>query len=92
MMKNKGGYEVVSSMEESDIELSRGDYVKLTEGAGNEVGVVWEIHPKELASVQVYWWSRGIRCSKYYEPRNLALVPPNEIPDYAIELRGSLGL
>ena len=72
--------------------FNRGDYVKLTEGAAPEVGVVWEIHPTEIASLQVYWWDGGNRWSKYYEPKNVTLVPPSELPDYAIELRGSLGL
>jgi len=74
------------------MELNRGDYVKLTDGAAGDVGVVWEIHPKEIASTEVYWWNGGNRWSKYYEPKNLSLVPPNEVPDHAIELRGSLGL
>jgi hypothetical protein len=75
-----------------NMELNRGDYVKLTEGAAGNVGVVLEIHPKDIASTEVYWWKDGNRWSEYYEPKYLRLVPPNEIPDYAIELRGSLGL
>jgi len=74
------------------MEFNRGDYVKLTEGAAQEVGVVWKIHPIEMASLQVYWWHGGSSWSKYYEPKNLTLVPPTELPDYAIELRASLGL
>jgi hypothetical protein len=75
-----------------EMEFNRGDYVKLTEGATREVGVVWEIDPTETASLKVYWWNGGSRWSKYYEPKNLTLVQPTELPDYAIELRGSLGL
>jgi hypothetical protein len=77
---------------ETNMEFNRGDYVKLTESAAQEVGVVWEIHPTEIASLEVYWWDGGNRWSKYYEPKNLTLVQPTELPDYAIELRGSLGL
>lgn len=74
------------------MELNRGDYVKLTESPVQEVGVVWEIYPTEIASLRVYWWGSGKRWSKCYEPKNLTLVEPTELPDYAIELRGSLGL
>jgi hypothetical protein len=74
------------------MEFNRGDYVKLTEDAAQEVGVVWEIYPTEIESIKVYWWDSGNRWSKYYEPKNLTLVKPTELPDSAIELRGSLGL
>ena len=76
------------------MEFNRGDYVKLTENPAQEVGVVWEIYLTEIASLEVYWCggSSGKRWSKCYEPKNLTLVEPTELPDYAIELRGSLGL
>ena len=74
------------------MELNRGDYVRLTNAEREEVGVVWEINPTNAASVEVYWWNGGHRWSKYYEPQDLSLVPPTEIPDDAIKLRGSLGL
>jgi len=74
------------------MEFNRGDYVKLTEGEAQEVGVIWEIYPTEIASLEVYWWNGGKRWSKCYEPKNLTLVEPTELPDYAIDLRSSLGL
>jgi hypothetical protein len=74
------------------MKFNRGDYVKLTENPTQEVGVVWEIHLTEIASLEVYWCAGGKRWSKRYEPKNLTLVEPTELPDYAIELRGSLGL
>ncbi|HXT23225.1 MAG TPA: hypothetical protein VN749_00195 [Candidatus Eisenbacteria bacterium] len=74
------------------MEFNRGDYVKLTEDAAQEVGVVWEIYLTEIASIEVYWWGGGKRWSKCYEPKVLTLVKPSDLPDYAIELRGSLGL
>jgi len=74
------------------MEFSKSDYVKLKEEAAQEVGVVWEIDPTEIESIRVYWWAGGNRWSKFYEPKNLTLVKPTELPDYAIELRGSLGL
>jgi hypothetical protein len=49
------------------MEFNRGDYAKLTEGASQEVGVVWEIHRTDIESIQVYWWAGGNRWSKYYE-------------------------
>jgi len=51
------------------MEFNRGDYVKLTEDAAQEVGVVWEIDPTEIASLKVYWLRGGKRWSKYYEPK-----------------------
>jgi hypothetical protein len=73
------------------MELNRGDYVKLMNAQAEDVGVVWEINPKNAASVEVYWWNGGQRWSRYYESQNLSLVLPTEIPDYAIKLRDSLG-
>jgi hypothetical protein len=77
---------------ETNMEINRGDYVKLANAEGGVVGVAWDINPKNSASVEVYWWNDGNRWSKYYEPENLSLVPPTEIPDYAIKLRDSLGI
>jgi hypothetical protein len=85
-------FHVSMNSEETNMGFNRGDYVKLTEGAAQEVGVVWEIHSTDIASLEVYWSEGGSRWSKYYEPKNLTLVQPTEIPDYAIELRGTLGL
>jgi hypothetical protein len=74
------------------MEFNRGDYVKLTENPAQEVGVVWEIYLTEIASLEVDWCGGGKRWSKCYEPKNLTLVEPTELPDCAIELRRSLGL
>jgi hypothetical protein len=78
--------------EAMNMELNRGDYVKLMRAEAGHVGVVWEINPTNAASVEVYWWNGGDRWSKYYEPQDLSLVPPMEISDDAIKLRDSLGL
>jgi hypothetical protein len=83
---------IAAESELTIVELNRGDYVKLTNAMAEDVGVVWEIDPKNNASIQVYWWNDGHRSAKYYEPQDLSLVPPAEIPDYAMTLRGSLGL
>ena len=77
---------------ETHMAINHGDYVKLANAEGGDVGVAWEINPQNTASIQVYWWNDGHRWSKYYEPQNLTLVPPTEIPQYAIKLRDSLGL
>ena len=61
--------------------INHGDYVKLANAEGGDVGVAWEINPQNTASIQVYWWNDGHRWSKFYEPQNLTLVPPAEIPD-----------
>ncbi len=74
------------------MEFNRGDYVKLMTGAAGDVGVAWETQPQDIASIEVFWWDDGDGWSKYYEPNKLALVPPTEIPDYAIKLRDSCGL
>ena len=47
-----------------------------------------ELNPKNAASVEVYWWSGDHRWSDPTTLQNLSLVPPTEIPDYAIRLRG----
>ena len=38
----------------TNMEINRGDYVKLTDANGGDVGVAWEINPKNAASVEVY--------------------------------------
>jgi len=48
------------------MEFNRGDYVKLIENPAHEVGVVWDIYPTEIASLEVYWWGGGKRWSKCY--------------------------
>jgi hypothetical protein len=73
--------------------FKRGNFVKLKKGSAGSVGVVWEIHSKNIKSILVYWLSsEGRRESNEHEPGNLELVPTNQAPDYAIELKKSLGL
>ena len=52
------------------MEFNRGDYVKLTEDAAQEIGVVWEIDPTEIASLKVYWLGGGKRWSLRAEEFN----------------------
>src|ERR1700730_17205555 len=83
---------IAAVSELTTVQLNRGDYVKLTNVGAADVGVVWEIDAKNNASIQGYWWNDGHRSARYYEPQELSLVSPTEIPDYAMTLRGSLGL
>ena len=83
---------IAAVSELTTVEFNRGDYVKLTNGVAEDVGVVWKIDPQNNASIRVYWWDDGHRWSRFYEPQELSLVSPTEIPDYAMTLRGSLGL
>ncbi len=73
--------------------FKRGDFVKLKRGSAGSVGVVWQIHPESVASVEAYWRSgERSRESHTHEPGDLELVPPHLVPEYAVELKRSLGL
>jgi hypothetical protein len=75
------------------IPFKRGDFVGLRRGVAGSVGVVWDIHPDSLRSVEVYWReSETSRISQAYEPKDLNLVPLSQVPQYAMELKSSLGL
>jgi len=45
---------IAAESESTTVELSRGDYVKLTNDGAQAVGVVWNTDPKKTASIQVY--------------------------------------
>ncbi|MGB8522194.1 MAG: hypothetical protein WCD43_04445 [Candidatus Acidiferrales bacterium] len=80
-------------MPEDAVAFQRGDFVHLEKGLSGTVGVVWRIYAKNRASVEVYWQgSEESRISQSYEPQDLVLVPSLEVPEYAIELKKSLGL
>jgi hypothetical protein len=72
--------------------FKKGDFVKLKRGPAGSVGVVWQIHSKNKASVEVYWSvGETSRSEHLHEPRDLVLVPAHEAPQDAIELKESLG-
>lgn len=61
--------------------IKRGDYVQSKQGRNEPIGVVWDIHPKNIASVEVYYPVNGkTRLPREYEPNELAVVPANEVP------------
>jgi hypothetical protein len=62
-------------------------------GLAGSVGVVWQLHAKSIASIEVYWRTgERQRTSDTQEPANLELVSEAEAPEYAIQLKKSLGL
>jgi hypothetical protein len=59
-------------------------------GSVGVVGVVWQFHPKNLASVEVYWLeSENNTISQDYEPQELVLML-DVIPEYARKLKNML--
>ena len=71
--------------------IKRGDYVKSKQGWAQPIGVVWDIHPRNIASVHVCYPMNGMAQSfRDYEPDELAIVPANEIPDELMKFRGTL--
>ena len=74
--------------------FKRGDFVRLKEGEAGRVGVVWQIDLKSLASIGVYWRgeSETSRMQQAHEPSDLQLVPREVVPEYAMDLKWSLGL
>lgn len=73
--------------------FKRGEFVRLKTGLAGSVGVVWQIQPKSISSVVVYWReSETSRMQQAHEPKDLVLVTTDAVPDYAIKLKESLGL
>jgi hypothetical protein len=55
------------------------------------IGVVWDIHPKNTASVEVYHPINGkTRMPKEYEPEELAVVPAHEVPEALVRFRATM--
>jgi hypothetical protein len=70
-----------------------GDFVRLKISPTGRVGVVGRLNPDSIASVQVCWHSgSGFSMTEAYKPDDLQLVPPEDVPEYAIALRRSLEL
>jgi hypothetical protein len=70
-----------------------GDFVRLRDSPIDRVGVVSHIDPDRIASVQVYWHrSAQTRLSDVHQPQDLQLVPPKDVPEYAVALKSSLEL
>jgi hypothetical protein len=92
-MSNEKAPKKKTSKQQPSIPFERGDFVGLKRGVAGSVGVVWDLHPDSLQSVEVYWReSETSRISQSYEPNDLVLVPLGAVPPYAMELKASLGL
>jgi len=71
--------------------IKRGDYVKSRHGASEPIGVVWDIHPKNVASVEVYYPVRGkTGVPKEYEPKDLEVVSAREVSEDLVRFKGTM--
>jgi hypothetical protein len=71
--------------------IKRGDYVKARVGPAEPIGVVWDIHPKNTASVEVYYPVNGkTRMPKEYEPEELIVVPSHEVTEYLVKFKETM--
>ena len=70
-----------------------GDFVHIGKSVPGMVGVVGQIHPDRLTSVEVYVFAgSNSRVAESCEPRHLEHVIADEVPTYAVELKRSLGM
>ncbi|MGA3294487.1 MAG: hypothetical protein ABSE45_10955 [Candidatus Acidiferrales bacterium] len=71
--------------------IKRGDYVKSKQGRAQPIGVVWDIHPKNIASVEVYFPVYGqTRLPREYEPGELVVVPANEVSPDLVKFKDTM--
>jgi hypothetical protein len=71
--------------------IKRGDYVRLKRSSVEPIGVVWDIHPKNTASVEVYFPVKGkTRMSEEYEAKELVIVPASEITEYLVKFKATM--
>jgi hypothetical protein len=71
--------------------IKRGDYVRLRDGWNAPTGVVWEIHPRNAASVEVYYPVNGkTEKPTEYEPKELVVVPTHEVAEYLVKFKGTM--
>ena len=71
--------------------IRRGDYVRPKQGAAETIGVVWDVHPKNIASVEVYYPVNGkTRMPKEYEPEELVVVPANEVSESLVKFKATM--
>jgi len=83
----------MANQQESDRSLSikQGDYVRSKHGAAEPIGVVWDIHPRNIASVEVYYPVNGkTRMPREYEPQELVVVPAREVPEELVRFKGTM--
>jgi hypothetical protein len=71
--------------------IKRGDYVRLKRSLNEPVGVVWDIHPKNTASVEVYYPVNGkTRMPREYKAEELVVIPAHEVTEYLIKFKGTM--
>lgn len=71
--------------------IKRGDYVKLKHGSAQPVGVVWDIHSKNVASIEVYYPVRGkTGVPTEHEPDELVVVPATEVSEHLAKFKESM--
>jgi hypothetical protein len=74
-----------------DTVFEPGDFVRLKVSPTGRVGVVSRVDPDRIAPVQVYWHTgTGFQMTDVHQPRNLELVPSQNVPEYGVELKRSL--
>ena len=69
-----------------------GDYVRVNNGLASEpIGVVWDIHPKNVALVEVYYPVNGkTGMPKEYEPEALVVVPAKDVPEALVKFKATM--
>lgn len=71
--------------------IKRGDYVRGKYGVSPPIGVVWDIHPGNVRSVEVYYPVNGKTVQPTeHEPRDLVVVPTREVPQYIVEFKATM--
>jgi hypothetical protein len=71
--------------------FARGDFVREKGGQAWAIGVVWDVHPRNAASVEVYYPVRGkTRMPREYKPEDLSVVPVNEVSEDLLRFRKSM--
>lgn len=71
--------------------IRRGDYVRSKLGLAEPIGVVWDVHPKNIASIEVYHPVNGkTRMPREYKPEDLVVVPANEVPEALVRFRATM--
>ncbi len=80
-------------MSENTTPYKPGDFVRLKRRPSGTVGVVWQTQPKSFSSVIVCWRQiETYQIQEAYDPKDLAIVPTHEAPEYAAKLKERLGL
>jgi hypothetical protein len=65
--------------------------VRSKQGPAEPIGVVWDIHPKNIASVEVYYPVNGkTRMPKEYEPKELEVVPVTEVSESLVKFKATM--